>query len=95
METIKIKEDVRVPGTDIILEAGDKIKVLKENRLHYAKSQGISEEIFEMFNMAMNAEDAGMTAAVGIEFAVEKMRQSDPEYAHNFLRTVNYYLKKV
>lgn len=28
--TIEITEDVRVPGTDVILEAGDKIEVLDE-----------------------------------------------------------------
>ena len=30
-DTIKITEDVRIPGTDVILDAGDRIKVLKEN----------------------------------------------------------------
>jgi len=29
-KSIEIKEEVRIPGTDIILEAGDKIEVLKE-----------------------------------------------------------------
>lgn len=31
-DTIKIKEDVRIPGTNIILEAGDKIEVLREGQ---------------------------------------------------------------
>jgi len=30
MKTIKIKEDIRIPGTDFILEAGDKIELLTE-----------------------------------------------------------------
>ena len=30
-EIIEITEDVRVPGTDVILEAGDKVEVLKES----------------------------------------------------------------
>ena len=29
---IEIKNELRIPGTDVILEAGDKIKVLKESR---------------------------------------------------------------
>ena len=29
-DTIKITKDVRIPGTDVILEAGDRIRVLKE-----------------------------------------------------------------
>jgi len=29
-ETIEIKEDVKIPGTDLILEAGDKIQILTE-----------------------------------------------------------------
>jgi len=33
VKTIKIKEEVRIPGTDIILEAGDRIEVLHEGRV--------------------------------------------------------------
>lgn len=29
MKTITIKEEMRIPGTDIILEEGDRIKVLE------------------------------------------------------------------
>jgi len=28
---IEIKEDVRIPGTDVILEAGDQVEILKED----------------------------------------------------------------
>jgi len=31
--TVEIKEEVRIPGTDIILEAGDKIEILKEQSI--------------------------------------------------------------
>lgn len=41
-EVIEITEDVRVPGTDVILEAGDKIEILKEN---YVSSFGLAEKI--------------------------------------------------
>ena len=35
-DIIEIKEDVRIPGTDVILEAGDQIKVLSEDELDQA-----------------------------------------------------------
>ena len=34
-KTIEIKEDVKLPGTDIILEKGDKIRVLNESALSW------------------------------------------------------------
>ena len=33
MKTVTIKEEFRIPGTDIILEEGDQIEVLKEDDL--------------------------------------------------------------
>lgn len=39
MKTIEIKEDFRLPGTDIILEIGDKIQI-KESKLQEAYSIG-------------------------------------------------------
>lgn len=33
MKHIEIKEECRIPGTDIILEAGDKIKIIKESHI--------------------------------------------------------------
>ena len=34
-DIVEIKEDVRVPGTDVILEAGDKIEILGERSNDY------------------------------------------------------------
>lgn len=43
MKTIvKIFEDVKIPGTDIILEAGEEIEVLKEDSLEAAKERMIN-----------------------------------------------------
>ena len=58
---IKITEDVRVPGTDVILEAGDRIEVLKEytseNGTNYDQLQAIATDFLYSFNNAYNDGD--------------------------------------
>lgn len=41
MKTIKIIEDVRVPGTNVILEEGDEIEVLKEEAIDFIDIRNI------------------------------------------------------
>lgn len=33
METISLTKEVRIPGTDIILEKGDKIRIIPKNKI--------------------------------------------------------------
>lgn len=41
-DIVELQEDVRLPGTDVLLEKGDKIEVLKENSFG-AQSEMIEE----------------------------------------------------
>lgn len=51
MKTIEIKEDFRLPGTDVILEAGDKIQIQEANNYRgmvkdaYRLGQRIGQEL--------------------------------------------------
>jgi len=96
MKTIRIQEDVRIPGTDVILEKGDKIEVLKEDRLHMGIAEDISDKLVTLSGMAIDSGSVGMTAAAAIDFAFQKFKTNiDPEYAHDFLVSMKRYLKDI
>lgn len=56
-DTIKITEDVRVPGTDVILEMGDKIRVLESYR----------ETVYEIVDGAYGYDDGERVTLLGLQ----------------------------
>ena len=58
MKTLTIKEEMRIPGTDIILEAGDKIGVLKEALF-------LENSLEKVFDYIMEANPDGTSFEVG------------------------------
>lgn len=89
--TIKIKEDVRIPGTDIILEEGDRIEILKESRLLYSAIAEVETLLYEITQKtAGNPVDTAFSFVSGIETFMET---SEEEYGIDFANTFLEVLK--
>lgn len=88
MKTIKIKEEMRIPGTDIILEEGDKIEVMSEKALNEASdfrkalsmlSDSLSEWEFDRNNSIAIAEMiaqyfGGVTNVAFLRVLIQKLK---------------------
>lgn len=63
---IEIKEEVRIPGTDIILERGDKVKIMKEAYYRMPDSiignelYSFKNEIVSFYENLKNGNDVNM-----------------------------------
>lgn len=96
---IEIPEDVRVPGSDVILEKGDRIKVESRSK----NKRSISESVFSDMDMKEIAGiiereieggvDPGAVRNTGEAFAGELMGYIDDEYASEFFRGMEVVIK--
>lgn len=89
METIKIKEEFLLPGTDTVLEVGDKIQVMKEGKLHYGAAE-------ELISMLMNVRDLTKENPDSMAFtlfsAIEDLTSDDPEFYRVMVKKLEDYL---
>jgi hypothetical protein len=67
---IKVKEEVKIPDTDIILEAGDTIEVIQESTLIYDKY--IFPALNNLFNHPTNWINKLVQLLNDIEYALNK-----------------------
>lgn len=89
---IEIKEELQVPGTDIILEEGDKIKVVKEAKLHY----GVAEELVSMLMHARDLiQENPESMAFTVFSAIDDLVSDDPEFYSTFVKKLEDYLGNI
>ena len=79
-ETIKIKEDVKLPGTDIVLEKGDTINLVEEDKYLIMKSL---EKVFTEYADLGDSEAAQKIAKDIISFANDWF--SNPKHFISYL----------
>jgi len=82
-ETIEISSDVRIPGTDIILEAGDKIQIIKINEeTDTAKVKKIIKDLGDSYGGSNEEQGKMVQLFRGLAFS------DDPE-ANKFMKALD------
>ena len=87
---IEIKENVRIG--DVILEAGDKIEVIKEAKLHYSLSLEIESNLRKLFHETSGDPDS---MAFTVFSSIDSLLADDEDLFAPFVEKLKKYLNTI
>lgn len=87
-EIIEIEEDVRIPGTDILLEKGDRIEVLQET-VTSEISSAVSNAV-KFRPASIDAEKIAHEIALGVHDGIQSMPISQSDQSEIYQEVIDY-----